>query len=70
MGSPAVVVGFVPGEDRAQMPFTEDQHPVGDLGSGGEDEAFRITVRSRTPGRYLRDWDGSVGQDRVNDAVN
>jgi hypothetical protein len=26
------------------MPFTEDQHLVGDLGPGGEHEPFRITV--------------------------
>jgi hypothetical protein len=26
------------------MPFAEDQHPVGDLGPGGEHEPFGITV--------------------------
>jgi hypothetical protein len=32
VGSSCVVVGFV-GQDRAQVLFAEDQHPVGDLGS-------------------------------------
>jgi hypothetical protein len=31
MGTPSVVVGRVPGQDRLQMPLAEDQHPVGDL---------------------------------------
>jgi hypothetical protein len=29
------------------MPFAEDQHPVGDLGPGGEYEPFRVSVRAR-----------------------
>ena len=28
------------------MPFAEDEHPVGDLGPGGEHEPFRISVRA------------------------
>ena len=28
------------------MPLAEDEHPVGDLGPGGEHEPFRISVRS------------------------
>ena len=32
MGSPSVVLG----QDQPQMPFAEDQHPVGDLGPGCE----------------------------------
>jgi hypothetical protein len=34
MGPPSVVLG----QDRPQMPFAEDQHPVGDLLAGGEHE--------------------------------
>jgi hypothetical protein len=26
------------------MPLTEDEHPVGDLGPGGEHESFRVSV--------------------------
>ncbi len=29
------------------MPFAEDEHPVGDLGPGGEHEPFRLSVRAR-----------------------
>jgi hypothetical protein len=47
------------------MPFTEDQHLVGDLGPGGEHEPFRITVRPRAARRDLHHLDTSVGQDRV-----
>jgi hypothetical protein len=36
MGASSVVMGLVLGQDRPQMPFAEDQHPVGDLGPGGE----------------------------------
>jgi hypothetical protein len=35
-------VGRVLGQDQPQVPFAEDQHPVGDLGPGGQDEAFSI----------------------------
>jgi hypothetical protein len=38
VGSASVVVGLVLGQDRPQMPLAEDQHPVGDLGPGGEHE--------------------------------
>ena len=50
MGSPSVVVGLVLGQDRLQMPLTEDEHPVGDLGPGGEHESFRVSVRPRLTG--------------------
>ena len=35
MGSPSVVMALVLSQDRPQVPFAEDQHPVGDLGSDG-----------------------------------
>ena len=44
MGPPPVVMALVLGQDRPQMPFAEDQHPVGDLRPGGEHEPFRISV--------------------------
>jgi len=65
MGPPPVVVGLVLGQDGLQMPFAEDQHPVGDLLAGGEHEPFRITVRSRAPRRDLHHLDTGIGQDGV-----
>ncbi len=47
------------------MSFTEDQHPVGDLGPGGEHEPLRVGVRARTSGRDLHHLDTSAGEDRV-----
>ncbi len=47
------------------MPLAEDEHPVGDLGPGGEHEPFRISVRARAAGRDLRHLDTGIGQDRV-----
>jgi hypothetical protein len=47
------------------VPFTEDQHPVGDLRPGGEHEPFRVGVRARAAGRYLHRLDAAAGQDRV-----
>jgi hypothetical protein len=47
MGSPPVVMGLIPGQDRPQMPLSEDEHLVGDLGPGGEYEPFRVSVAPR-----------------------
>jgi hypothetical protein len=47
------------------VPFTEDQHPVGDLRPGGEHEPFGVGVRARAPGRDLHRLDAGAGQDRV-----
>jgi hypothetical protein len=44
------------------MPLAEDQHPVGDLGPGGEHEPFRVCVRSRAAGRNLHGLDTGIGQ--------
>jgi hypothetical protein len=43
----------------------EDQHPIGDLHTGGEYEPFRISVRARAPGWDLHDLDAGIGQRRV-----
>jgi hypothetical protein len=45
--------------------FTEDQHTVGDLGPGCEDEPFGVGVRARTLGRDLHGLDAGAGQDCV-----
>jgi hypothetical protein len=54
-------VGLVLGQDRLQMPLTEDEHPVGHLGPGGEHEPFRISVRARAAGRSLHHLDTGIG---------
>jgi hypothetical protein len=45
------------------MPLAEDRHPVGDLGPGGEHEAFRGYVRCWAAGRDLHGLDTSPGED-------
>ena len=47
------------------MPFAEDQHPVGNLGPGGEHESFRISVRPWTPRRDFHHIDPGVSPHRV-----
>jgi hypothetical protein len=42
-----VVVPDVLGEHRLQMALVEDQHAVGELGSGCEHEPLGIAVRGR-----------------------
>jgi len=61
----AVVVGAVPREDGSQVPFTEDQDAVGEFGSGGQDEAFGVAVRSRASRRDLHGVDPDAGEDVV-----
>jgi len=46
MGSPSVVMGLVLGQDHPQMPFAEDEHPVGDLCPDREHKPFRVAVRA------------------------
>ena len=47
------------------MPFAEDQDAVGELGSGGQDEAFGVAVRSRASRRDLHGVDPDAGEDVV-----
>jgi hypothetical protein len=47
------------------MPFAEDEHPVGDLGPGGEHEPFRVSVRARAARWDLHGLDAGAGQGRV-----
>ena len=57
MGASSVVVGLVLGQDRPQMPLAEDQHPVGDLGPGGEHVwGFRRYPRGLRRPRLRRAW--------------
>ncbi len=55
-----VVMGGVYGKYPAQMPLTEDQHPVGDLGPDRQHQAFGEAVRPRTPRRDLDHLDTRV----------
>jgi hypothetical protein len=41
----SVEVPVVLGENRLQVPFAEDQYPVGNPDPGGEDEPFGLRVR-------------------------
>jgi len=45
--------------------FAEDQHPVGDLGPGGEHEPLRVGIRLWASRRDLDHFYACVGQDRV-----
>jgi hypothetical protein len=61
----AVVVAGVLIQQVPKMAFTEDQHPVGEFGSGGQHEPLGIGVRPGTPGRDLDGLDAGAGEDRV-----
>jgi hypothetical protein len=63
MRAPPVAAGLVLGQDQPQMPFAEDEHPVGDLGPGGEHEPFRTSIRARAARRDLHGLDTGAGQD-------
>ena len=65
MRPPGVVVRGLPGKHLAQVPLTEDQHPVGDLGPHCQDEAFGEAVGPRTAWRDRDHLDALVRHDRV-----
>ena len=60
-----VVVRGVFIQDRAQVPWPGDQHPVGDLGPGFSDPALGIRVRSRAARRDLHYLDPRAREHRV-----
>ena len=60
-----VVVGGVAGKEGPQMSFAEDQDAVGELGFGGEDEAFGEAVCSRTLRWDLHGIYAGAGQDCI-----
>src|SRR3954469_23627183 len=47
VGAVAFVVHGVLVENQPQVPFAEDEHPVGDLGADGADESFGVGVGLR-----------------------
>jgi hypothetical protein len=61
----AVVVRGVLVQDRAQVPWPGDQHPVGDLGTGCSHQALGISIRSERPRRGLHHSYALAGQDIV-----
>ncbi len=63
VGSPPVVVACEVVEDSVS--FADDEHPVGDLGPGGEHEPFRVGVRPRAAWRDLAHAHTGVGEHRV-----
>ena len=65
-----ILLGGIPAKNLAQMPLTEDQHPVGDLGSDGQHEAFGEAVRPRTPRRDLDHSMPASARTASNDAAN
>jgi len=65
VGAGVVAYWFVPDLAGSLGRNAEDQHPVGDLGPGGEHEPFRISVRARAAWRDLHDLDADTGQDPV-----
>jgi hypothetical protein len=64
MWAPPVVMGAVSGEDGPQVPLTEDQHAVGELGLDGQHEPFSEAVRPRTPRRIHQQIPGLLGGPR------
>ena len=54
MGAPSVVVGLVLGQAQQQMPFAEDQHPIGNFGPGDGHEPFRVSVASHRQRHSVR----------------
>jgi hypothetical protein len=65
MRTRSVVVRRVLSKHPAQVPLTEDQHPVGDLGPDRQYQAFGNAVRPRTPRRDLGHFDARVRRNRV-----
>ena len=55
-----VVVRGVGCQHPSDVPFTEDQHLVGDFGSHGQDEALGEAVRPRTSRRDLDHRDARI----------
>jgi hypothetical protein len=53
------------GKHPAEVLLPEDQHPVGEFGADGQDEAFGEAVRPRTPGWDLDHLDTCIGRHRV-----
>jgi hypothetical protein len=67
--SPVVVSGVV-GKHPAEVPLSEDQHPVGELGSDGQHDAFGEAVRPRQRGGILTTSMPASNSTASNEAAN
>jgi len=65
VGSLTVVVANVLCEHDPQVPLTEDQYSVGELGSDGADESFGEAVRPAATRRNLDHLDAYIGENSV-----
>ena len=65
MGPVPVVMGGVLAENRPQMPFVVDEHPVGAFGSCGAYPPLGIAVRTRGPRRGLHYLHALAAEDLV-----
>src|SRR2546421_3689212 len=70
VGSLAVVVPGVLGQDGTQMPLTEDQHRVGGLGPDSEPKPLRVCVAWGLRGGILIASIPASARTASNDAVN
>jgi AhpD family alkylhydroperoxidase len=53
------------GQDSTQVPFAEDQHPIGHVRADREHEPLREGVRARASRRDLRCGDACIGQECI-----
>jgi hypothetical protein len=60
---------LVLGQDRPQVPLADGQHPVGDLGPGGEHEPLRESIRLLRGGIFTA-WIPAVARTASNESVN
>jgi hypothetical protein len=63
-----VVMAGVRAQDRPQVPFAVDEHPVGALGSCAAYPSLGETVRARGPRGDFDNLDALAGEDRVEGA--
>jgi hypothetical protein len=57
-------MSLVLGQDRPEMPFAEDEHPIGELCPGGEHELSRVSVHPWRP-RQCGDDPKTFGLDHL-----
>jgi len=61
----SIVVSRVLGQDSTQVPFAEDQHPIGHVRADREHEPLREGVRARASRRDLHCGDACIGQECI-----
>jgi hypothetical protein len=53
------------GQDSAQVPRPEDEHPIGQFGAQGADPPLRVSIRTRATRRGPDNLDASTSEDLV-----